>query len=146
MTAQSMLFMANGIEKEEWFYLIASFLLLVAAIVLVVIILIQSNSSKGLSGAIAGGSEPFYGRNKGKSIDKKLMIVTIAVPVAFAILTLAVFSIQTNSKTLQDWWNDLIGSNTSTNTSTDTEINEEDVNKDTSTDTATDTSSADVTE
>lgn len=146
MTAQSMLFMANGIEKEEWFYLIASILLLVAAIVLVVIILIQSNSSKGLSGAIAGGSETFYGRNKGKSIDKKLMIVTIAVTVAFAILTLAVFSIQTNSKTIQDWWNDLIGSNTSTNTSTDTEINEEDVNKDTSTDTATDTSSADVTE
>ena len=145
MTAQSMLFMANGIEKEEWFYLIASILLLVAAIVLVVIILIQSNSSKGLSGAIAGGSETFYGRNKGKSIDKKLMIVTIAVTVAFAILTLAVFSIQTNSKTIQDWWNDLIGANTSTSTSTDTEINEEDV-KDTSTDLATDTSSADVTE
>ena len=60
-------------------------------------------------------------------------------------MTLAVFSIQTNSKTIQDWWNDLIGSNTSTNTSTDTEINEEDV-KDTSTDAAPDTSSADVTE
>jgi hypothetical protein len=73
------------------------------------------------------------------------MIVTIAVTVAFAILTLAVFSIQTNSKTIQDWWNDLIGSNTSTNTSTDTDINEEDV-KDTSTSTTTDTSSANVTE
>lgn len=132
MTEQLMLFMAKQIEKAEWFYLIAGILLLIAAIVLVVVIIIQSNSSKGLSGAIAGGSETFYGRNKGKSIDKKLMIVTIAVTVAFAILTLAVFSIQTNRKSIQDWWDNIIGNTTSTDTSTesDVEADTEDVKED----------------
>ena len=59
-------------ETPEIIRLISAVVLLVGAIVLVVIVLFQSNSAKGLSGAIAGGSETFYGKNKGKSVEKKL--------------------------------------------------------------------------
>ena len=122
MDARQMLaFMADTVDKiagREIFYLIASIVLLLSAIVLIVIVLIQSNSSKGLSGAIAGGSDTFYGRTKGNSIEKKLTIVTIAVAVAFAIISLTIYALQSNL-TLEDWWNDLISNNTSTSTSTD---------------------------
>ena len=123
-------------EAREIFYLVSGIALLISAIVLVVVILIQSNSSKGLSGAIAGGSDTFYGRNKGKSIDKKLMIVTIVLTVLFAILSLAVFSLQTNSATIEEWWNNLINNSTSSSSGSVTEDEEE--TKDTSSDTTED--------
>ena len=119
-------------DTREIFYLVSSIVLLISAIVLVVVILIQSNSSKGLSGAIAGGSDTFYGRNKGKSIDKKLMIVTIVLTVVFAVLSLAVFSLQTNSATIEEWWNNLINNSQSSSGGSVTE-DEEDA-KDTSSD------------
>lgn len=119
-------------DTREIFYLVSGIVLLISAIVLVVVILIQSNSSKGLSGAIAGGSDTFYGRNKGKSIDKKLMIVTIVLTVVFAILSLAVFSLQTNSATIEEWWNNLINNSQSSSGGSVTE-DEEDA-KDTSSD------------
>ena len=74
------------------FYLISAIVLLVGAIVLVVIILIQSNSDKGLSGTIAGGAQTFYGKNKGKSVEKKLLILTIVVTIVFAILSLVIYT------------------------------------------------------
>ncbi len=132
-------------EPREIFYLVSSIVLLISAIVLVVVILIQSNSSKGLSGTLAGGSETFYGRNKGKSIDKKLMIVTIAVTVLFAILSLAVFSLQTNSKTIEDWWNNLIGNSQSSTDSSVTE-DEEKTNTDNATENEGEGSADEVTE
>ena len=79
-------------EGLDIFYLISAIVLLVSAIVLVVIILIQSNSDKGLSGTIAGGAETFYGKNKGKSVEKKLLITTIIVTVVFAILSLVIYT------------------------------------------------------
>ena len=131
-------------DGREIFYLVSSIVLLISAIVLVVVILIQSNSSKGLSGAIAGGSDTFYGRNKGKSIDKKLMIVTIVLTVVFALLSLAVFSLQTNSATIQDWWNNLINNSQSSSGGSVTE-DEEDA-KDTSSEITEGEGSAEVTE
>lgn len=131
-------------DGREIFYLVSSIVLLISAIVLVVVILIQSNSSKGLSGAIAGGSDTFYGRNKGKSIDKKLMIVTIVLTVVFALLSLAVFSLQTNSATIQDWWNDLINNSQSSSGGSVTEDEED--GKDTSSETTEGEGSAEVTE
>ena len=113
---QMLAFMADGIQGKEIFYLIASIVLLLSAIVLIVAVLIQSNSSKGLSGAIAGGSDTFYGRNKGKSIDKKLTIVTIVLAIVFGILSLAIYGIQSNL-TYAEWLEDLLGGSNSTTSS-----------------------------
>ena len=119
MDARQMLaFMADvdKIEGKEIFFLIASIVLLISAIVLIVVVLIQSNSSKGLSGAIAGGSDTFYGRTKGNSVEKKLAIVTIVVAIVFALISLGVYSVQSNLS-IEDWWNQLIqGSGSSTST------------------------------
>ena len=123
---QMLAFMADGIQGKEIFYLIASIVLLISAIVLIVVVLIQSNSSKGLSGAIAGGSDTFYGRTKGNSVEKKLAIVTIVVAIVFALISLGVYSVQSNLS-IEDWWNQLIqgnGSSTSTEEVRDEEPDE----------------------
>ena len=50
---------------------------------LIAIILLQSGKSAGLSGAIAGGAETFFGKKKG--LDEFLGKITVYVAVAFAV-------------------------------------------------------------
>lgn len=86
----------------EIFYLIAGIVLFIGAIVLVVMVLLQSNSSKGLSGTIVGGSETYFGKNKKKSIEKKLLIATIIVAIVFVVLALVVFALTANAATQEN--------------------------------------------
>ena len=50
---------------------------------LIAVILLQSGKSAGLSGAIAGGAETFFGKKKG--LDEFFSKITVYVAVAFAI-------------------------------------------------------------
>ena len=72
-------------------------ILLVAAVFLIVSVLMQSGKSHNLSGSIAGGAETFFGKTKGKTIDKILSKVTSIVAVAFVLLVIVVYVIQPNS-------------------------------------------------
>lgn len=67
----------------------------VLSVILVVAVLMQHGKQQGLSGAIAGGAETFFGKNKGKTIDAVLRKVTGVVAVLFVAssLTLAAVSI-----------------------------------------------------
>lgn len=70
----------------------------IISIVLIAVVLMQHGKQQGLSGAIAGGAETFFGRNKGRTIDAMLKKVTSVVAVLFVVssVTLAVYSIHTN--------------------------------------------------
>ena len=57
-------------------------LLLLSALFLIAAVLLQNGKSKG-TGVVTGGAETFFGKNKGKSIDKKLSILTAIVAVVF---------------------------------------------------------------
>lgn len=85
--------------------LILGIILLVAAIFLIIAVLMQSGKSRKLSGAIAGGAETFFGKEKGKAIDKKLSKLTAIVAIVFVVLTLVAFVIQdqTNYDALKDF-------------------------------------------
>lgn len=65
-------------------------ILLACALFLIVAVLLQ-DSQKGLSGAIAGGSDTYYGKNKGKSKQKKLSKLTAIVSIVFVVIALATF-------------------------------------------------------
>lgn len=69
-------------------------LLILVSIFLIIAVLFQSSKNARLSGAIAGGAETFFGKAKGKTIDKKLNKLTIIVSIAFTIVILAVYAIQ----------------------------------------------------
>lgn len=72
-------------------------ILLVAALFLIVAVLMQSGKSHNLSGSIAGGAETFFGKTKGKTIDKVLSKVTSVVAVLFVLLVIVVYVIQPNT-------------------------------------------------
>lgn len=65
-------------------------LLLIVAIGLIVVVLLQSGKSAGLSGAISGGAEQLFGKQKARGLDLVLQRVTIVLSVLFFVLTLAV--------------------------------------------------------
>lgn len=69
-------------------------ILLVAAVFLIVAVLMQSGKSHNLSGSIAGGAETFFGKTKGKTIDKMLSKVTTIVAIIFVLLVIVVYVIQ----------------------------------------------------
>jgi preprotein translocase subunit SecG len=48
----------------------------------------QEGRSDGLSGAIAGGAETFFGKNKGRTMEEKLVKITKVLAVVFFVLTL----------------------------------------------------------
>ena len=68
--------------------------ILVLALFLVISVLMQHGKSKHLSGTIAGGAETFFGKEKGKTIDKILSTVTSVVAVIFVIAVVVLYIVQ----------------------------------------------------
>ena len=65
-------------------------LLVIVCIGLIVVVLLQSGKSAGLSGAISGGAEQLFGKQKARGIDLILHRITIVLSVLFFILTILV--------------------------------------------------------
>ena len=65
--------------------------MVVLAIFLVIAVLMQSGKDSNLSGTIAGGAETFFGKTKGKTIDRVLSKVTTVVSIIFVVLVLVVY-------------------------------------------------------
>ena len=61
------------------------------ALGLIASILLQSGKSAGISGAIAGGAETFFGKKKG--MDELLGKVSTGLAVAFLLITLLISAI-----------------------------------------------------
>lgn len=68
-------------------------ILLVLAAALVALVLMQQDKDRKLSGAIAGGSDTFYGKNKTADKDKVLSIITAIVAVVFVGIVIAMYLI-----------------------------------------------------
>lgn len=71
-----------------WEYILGG-VLIVISIALIVLVLLQQSKQQGLSGAIAGGADTFFGKNKGRTMEAKLEKMTKVLCAAFVILTLA---------------------------------------------------------
>ncbi len=75
--------------------IVLGIILLVAAVFLIIAVLMQQGKSKGMSGAIGGGTaDTFFGKTKGKSADKMLSKLTTIVGIAFVVIVLTVYIIQ----------------------------------------------------
>lgn len=68
-------------------YILTALLVLVE-IFLIAVVLLQSGKKAGLSGAIAGGAETFFGKNKARSFEGKLQWWTKISATLFIVLTL----------------------------------------------------------
>ncbi len=77
--------------------IIFGIILLVAALFLIVAVLMQQGKSHNLSGAIAGGAETFFGKEKAKAANKGLSIATSIIAVVFVVIVLGFYVTQTTS-------------------------------------------------
>ena len=65
-------------------------LLVIVSIGLIAVVLLQSGKSAGLSGAISGGAEQLFGKQKARGIDLVLHRITVVLSVLFFGITLVV--------------------------------------------------------
>ena len=73
----------------ETLNLIISIVQVVLAIAVIFLVLLQQGKRGGLSGAISGGAETFFGKNKASSMDALLSRLTIILSILLGISTLA---------------------------------------------------------
>lgn len=71
--------------------ILVTILQIIAAVGLIATVLLQSGKSAGLSGAITGGAETFFGK---KGMDDKFATWSKVFAVAFMVLTLALAIMQ----------------------------------------------------
>ena len=71
--------------------IVFSIFLIIAGVFIVFAVLMQHGKSHGLSGAIAGGAETFFGKEKGKDWDKRFSKLTTIVSAVFVVAALVMF-------------------------------------------------------
>ena len=82
--------------------------LLLAAIFIIVAVIFQKSSDEGLSGAIAGGNETYYGKEKSGGRDKMWFKWTLIASIVFAVAVIVAYVIQpdyTYSNAVDYWKN-----------------------------------------
>ena len=65
-------------------------LLIIDCIALVTVVLLQEGKSNGLSGAISGGAEQLFGKQKQRGVDLFLHRLTIVLSIIFFLLMLGI--------------------------------------------------------
>lgn len=73
--------------------LILNILLVISSIVMIVTVLMQQSDSDGMS-AIAGNSETFFGKNKSKTLEGRLALITKISAVVFVLLAILLIVIK----------------------------------------------------
>lgn len=71
--------------------LVIGIILLVLAVALIALVLMQQGKDKKLSGAIAGGSDTFYGKSKAATKDKMLSMITMIIGIVFTVLVVVMY-------------------------------------------------------
>ena len=68
--------------------IILGIVLILLSVAIIVLVLLQEGKSAGLSGAIAGGAETFFGKNKSRTMESKLVLITKIIAISFFVLAL----------------------------------------------------------
>ena len=68
--------------------IILCIVLILLSVAIIVLVLLQEGKSAGLSGAIAGGAETFFGKNKSRTMESKLVLITKIIAISFFVLAL----------------------------------------------------------
>lgn len=75
-------------------------MMVLLSIVLTIIVVMQEGNSNNNLGAIAGGTESFFGKNKTKSLDAKLKRLTIYLAISILITSILFFVVRILLNTL----------------------------------------------
>ena len=72
----------------ETLRLVVTICYMIICVALVILVLMQEGKSEGLSGAINGVADSYWGKNKGRSIEGTLSKITVVLAVLFFVVSL----------------------------------------------------------
>jgi preprotein translocase subunit SecG len=78
------------LQEVAYMHALVVTLLVIVSIGLILVVLLQSGKSAGLSGAISGGAEQLFGKQKARGLDLILHRITVVLAVLFIILAVLV--------------------------------------------------------
>ena len=67
--------------------IILTIIFIIVCIALVILVLMQEGKTAGL-GAVSGAAETYWGKNKGRSMESKLVKITTGLAVGFMLLVI----------------------------------------------------------
>ncbi len=99
--------------------IVLDIVLILISLVLIAAVLMQQGQRQGL-GAIAGGADTFFGKNKAKGLDGKLQKITKIAAVVFIVLAIVTtIVVAHNSKASTPTLDDVVNGITATDVATD---------------------------
>ena len=63
-------------------------LYIIVCVALTVVVILQEGKQAGLTGAISGAAESYWGKNKGRSMEGGLVVATRVLAVFFVLISL----------------------------------------------------------
>ncbi len=67
---------------------VLAILVIIVSLIIVALVMLQESKQQGLSGAIGGAAETFFGKNKGRTMEAKLAKFTKIAGAVFFVLAL----------------------------------------------------------
>lgn len=67
---------------------VLAILVIIVSVIITALVMLQESKQQGLSGAIGGAAETFFGKNKGRTMEAKLAKFTKIVGAIFFVLAL----------------------------------------------------------
>ena len=61
---------------------------IIVCVALTVVVILQEGKQAGLTGAISGAAESYWGKNKGRSMEGGLVVATRVLAVLFVLISL----------------------------------------------------------
>lgn len=77
-------------------YTFLTILFVIVSLALVVLVLMQEGKSAGLTGSINGMADTYWGKNKGRSLEGKLVKITRILVIVFFVLAIVLNMINKN--------------------------------------------------
>ena len=68
---------------------VLAFVLIILSVIIVALVMLQESKQQGLSGAIAGAADTFFGKNKGRTQEAQLAMGTKIAGAIFFVLAFA---------------------------------------------------------
>ena len=78
----------KAMTELAWYHFLIGGILIASSLLIIVLVMLQQSRQAGLSGAIAGGSDSFYEKNKGRSKEARFAFFTKILAVVFMVTTL----------------------------------------------------------
>ena len=77
-----------GMSWADTLRIVLMGIVILVCIVLTIVVLMQESKQNGLSGAISGAADTYWGKNKGRSMEGKLVTITKVLAVLFVVIAI----------------------------------------------------------